>query len=99
MVLFEGCVADPLQTITAILPGSNWSVLLLRIVMQDAISEVLKVFPQFMQKVHDNIKSSFGKELRSFAGNAEGGEFAQESCSRSEVEVIIDRRRERRKEQ
>ena len=38
-VQFEGCVADPLQTITAMLPGSKWSVLLLRSVMQHALSE------------------------------------------------------------
>ena len=41
-VLFEGCVAEPLQTITAILPGSKWSCLLLRTVLQDALSEVTK---------------------------------------------------------
>ena len=27
-VQFEGCAAEPLQTITAILPGSKWSCLL-----------------------------------------------------------------------
>ena len=27
---FEGCAAEPLQTITAILPGSKWSCSLLR---------------------------------------------------------------------
>ena len=31
-VQFEGCVAEPLQTITAIHPGLTWSCLLLRIV-------------------------------------------------------------------
>ena len=31
---FEGCVAEPLKTITAILPGSKWSCLLLRILLQ-----------------------------------------------------------------
>ena len=36
-VQFEGCVAEPLNTITAILPGSTWSCLLLRIVLQDAL--------------------------------------------------------------
>ena len=41
-VQFEGCAAEPLQTITAILPGSKWSCLLLRIVLQDALSEVTK---------------------------------------------------------
>ena len=42
---FEGCVAEPLQTITAILPGSMWSCLLLRSVLQDASSEVTKIYP------------------------------------------------------
>ena len=36
-VQFEGCVADPLQTITAILSGSKWGCLLRRIVLQDAL--------------------------------------------------------------
>ena len=44
-VQFEGCVAEPLQTITAILPGSKWSCLLLRIVLQDALGEVTKIYP------------------------------------------------------
>ena len=30
-VQFEGCVAEPLRTITAILPGSKWSCLLIRL--------------------------------------------------------------------
>ena len=38
--LFEGCVADPLQAITAFLPSSKWLGLLLRIVVQDAMCEV-----------------------------------------------------------
>ena len=41
---FDGCVAELLQTITAILPGSKWSCLLLRTVLRDASSEVMKVF-------------------------------------------------------
>ena len=41
-VQFEGCVAEPLQTITAILPGSKWSCLLLRSVLQDVQSEATK---------------------------------------------------------
>ena len=39
-VQFERCVAEPLQTISAIVPGSNWSCLLLRATLQDALSEV-----------------------------------------------------------
>ena len=46
-VLFEGCVAEPLQTITAFLPGSKWSCLLLRLVLQDAMSETPQIFPPF----------------------------------------------------
>ena len=37
-VQFEGCVAEPLQTITALLPESQWSCLLLRSVLQVARS-------------------------------------------------------------
>ena len=36
--------ADPLTTITAILPGSEWSCSHLRIVLQDALSEVTKIY-------------------------------------------------------
>ena len=43
-VQFGGCVADPLTTIPAILPGSKWSCLLLRIVLQGALSEVTARF-------------------------------------------------------
>ena len=35
-VQFEGCAVEPPRTITAILPGSKWSCLLLRIVLHDA---------------------------------------------------------------
>ena len=41
---FEGCAAEPLQTITAVLPGSKRSCVLLRIVLQDALSEVAKIY-------------------------------------------------------
>ena len=50
-VQFEGCVAEPLQTITAILPGSKWSCLLLRIVLQDALSEVMKNYSPLKLRV------------------------------------------------
>ena len=50
-VQFEGCVADPLKTITAILPGSEWSCLLLRIVLQDAFSEVTQIYPPLKLRV------------------------------------------------
>ena len=54
----EGCVAEPLQTITAIMPGSKWSCLLLRIVLQDALSDVTKIYPPLKLKVFvDDIKA------------------------------------------
>ena len=43
-VHFEGSVPEALQTITAILPGSKWSCLLLRSVLQDALSEVARIY-------------------------------------------------------
>ena len=50
-VQFEGCAAEPLTTITAFLPGSKWSCLLLRIVLQDASSEVTKNYPSLKLRV------------------------------------------------
>ena len=49
----EGCFAKNVwQTrCTTILPDSKWSVSPLRIVMQEAMSEVLKVYPQCKLKV------------------------------------------------
>ena len=45
-VLFEGCVAEPGQTNPAILIDSKLVVLPFRIVMQDVLIEVPKVYPQ-----------------------------------------------------
>ena len=50
-VQFKGCVADLLQTITAILPGSKWKFLLLRIVLKDAPREVTKIYPPLKLRV------------------------------------------------
>ena len=38
-------MAEPPRTITVILPGSKWSCLLLRIVLQDALREVTNIYP------------------------------------------------------
>ena len=46
-------MAELLQTITAILPGSKWSCLLLRI--EDALSEVVKVYPPTKLKRVDGL--------------------------------------------
>ena len=48
-VQFEGCAAEPPRTITAILPGSKWNCLLL--LLQDALSEVLKIYPPLKLRV------------------------------------------------
>ena len=50
-VVFEGSMAEPLQTITTVFLGSEGSCLLFRIVLQDALSEVTKVYPPFQLKV------------------------------------------------
>ena len=50
-VQFEGCVAEPLKTITAILPGSKWGCLLLRVVLQDALGGVMKIYPPLKLRV------------------------------------------------
>ena len=50
-VLFEGCVAEPLQTLTAILPGSKWSCWHLCIVLQDASSEITTSYPPLKLRV------------------------------------------------
>ena len=44
-VQFEGCAAEPLRTITVILSGSKWSCWLLRIVLQDVLSEAMNIYP------------------------------------------------------
>ena len=50
-VQFEGCVAEPLRTITAILPGSKRNCLLQRLLLQDALSEVTKIYPPLKLRV------------------------------------------------
>ena len=57
-VQFEGCAPEPLTTTTAILPGSMWSCLLLRIVLQDALSEVTHIFTALNLRVFvDDIRA------------------------------------------
>ena len=50
-VQFEGCAAEPFQTITAFLPGSTWTCLLLGIVLQDALRKVTKKIPPLKLRV------------------------------------------------
>ena len=86
-VQFEGCVAEPLQTVTAIFPGSKWSCLLFRSVLQDALSEVTKIFPPLMKlRVFSDditaIVKGRNKEVAEMAKNdekAEGGSGEERS--------------------
>ena len=50
-VQFEGCAAEPLQTVTATLPGSKWSCLLLRNGLQNALGEVTQIYSSLKLKV------------------------------------------------
>ena len=61
-------MAEPLQTITATLPGSKWSYLLLRIVLQDALSKVTKIFPPLKLKVFVD-DSSLEKKKQGVGGD------------------------------
>ena len=47
----EGCAAEPPRTITAILSVSKWSLLLLRIVLQDLLSADTKICPSLILRV------------------------------------------------
>ena len=97
----EGCVAEPLQTITAILPGSKWSCLHLRIVLQDALSEVMKVYPTLKLKVFVDELTAFmverNKELASIAEKVL--KLIKEEVQENGFEVVNRRRRERKQEQ
>ena len=79
---FEGCVAEPLWTITATLPGSKWCCLLLRIVLQDALNEVTKFYPPLKLQffVHDIAALVMGK-------NKEVTEMAKKVMKKLKEEV------------
>ena len=70
-VQFEGCVAEPLQTITAILPVFKWS-----LVLQDALSVGHEHFPPLKLRVFvDDITALLkgrNKELVELAENVFG---------------------------
>ena len=71
-VQLEGCVAEPPQTITAILLGSKRSCVLLRSVSQHALSEVMKVYPPSKLKVFvDDITAFMEGRNKELAGVAE----------------------------
>ena len=57
-VQFDGCVAEPLQTITAIFFGPKW-ICFLRIVLQDTLIEVTKICPPLRLRVFVDDITSF----------------------------------------
>ena len=65
-VHFEVGVAEPLCTITAFLPAAKWTCLLQRIVLQDALNEVMKVYPLMKPKAFvDEIRAFMKYEMKS----------------------------------
>ena len=58
----EGCAMEALRSITAMLPGSKWSCLLLRVVLQDALCEVTKFYPPLELRVFVVDKNTFDWE-------------------------------------
>ena len=51
---FGNNVSEPMPSRTAILPGSQWSVLPPRIAMQDAMKSVFYVFPEMRIRFYVN---------------------------------------------
>ena len=76
-VQFEGCAAEPLTTITAILPGSKWSCLRLRIVLQDALSEVPDMAKKVMKKLKEEVEK---KDLTLSVTEKWKGRKEQDDC-------------------
>ena len=90
-------MADPLHTITVILPGSKGSCVLLRIVLEDAFSEVLKVCPPsrlevFVDDTNHHVWSKNQEVLQAVPRVV----CKLKKRSQNDSEVIIDRKRERR---
>ena len=60
---FEDTVSEPLQTITVIFPGPEWSVRRLRIVVREAVAKVFALYPDVRVRVYvDDIKAAFEKQ-------------------------------------
>ena len=65
-------MAEPLQTITAILPESKRSYLLLRNVLQDALSEVTKIISPLKLRVFaDDITAQLSRRNKQLVEMAE----------------------------
>ena len=81
-VQFERCVAEPLETITAILPGWKRSCLLLRIVLQDALREVTNICPPLKLRVFVDDITALVKGV-----NREVAEAAKKVVKKLEEEI------------
>ena len=82
-MFFQGCVTDPLH----IYPDPKWSVLLLRIVRQDAMSEVLEVRPQSELEICvDDIQIHVWEEIMKSCRRCRKTEQAQTCYQGSKIE-------------
>ena len=97
---FEGCAAEPLTTITAVLPGSKWSCLLVRIVLQDALNEVIKIYPPLKLRVFvDDITALLMVKNKVVAELAKKVTKKLKKGREERTQSVSDRRWEGRKEQ
>ena len=79
-VQFEGCAAEPLRTITVILPGSKWSCLLLRNVaalVKGRNKEVAEMAKKVMKKLKEEVER---KRLQSVSSRKWEGREKQGDC-------------------
>ena len=63
--MFEGSAATPVQTHTAILPGSKFRVVLMMFVVQDALRSVFKVWPEVRSNIHVDGKKKLHVQAKS----------------------------------
>ena len=87
-VQFEGCAAEPLTTITAILPGSKWSCLLLRIVLQDALSEVTKIYPSSKLRVFKDDITALVERIEKWRKWQNGDENAERRSGETWPQIV-----------
>ena len=87
-VQFEGCAAELLTTITAILSGSNWSCLLLRIVVQDALNEVTKIYHRLKLRVFVDDITALVKGRNKEVAAKKGDEKAERRSGEERPQVV-----------
>ena len=89
---------EPPQTTTAIVLGLKWRCLLLRIVLEDALSEVMKVYPPLKLKAFvDDISAIMGGQKQGVARYCgKGADVDKEGGSREGIKVVDPERGKRR---